>query len=763
MMDMQTILLRITFLLQLTKKSFTCFCFLGFLWSQEASIKGFILDSKNRAPIHGANVFAKELGVGTVSRVDGHFILDNLPEGKVSITIAIIGYEEVDKSIFLEKDILDIGVVFLTREVINVKEVVVNSHLELQPKKFSSNSYIVGNQYHTELKMSLASTLEEEVGMSIRSMGQGTRQPVLRGYAGDRLLLTEDGITAGDLSNTSIDHSISMDMISYNSVKIIRGPEALLYGSNTIGGVIDVSRIIDPNARFEDPNFHAILGHESSNKGVFGNIVCNLPFKDNHQLRFSMLGRNAEDQVTPVGPLLNTALTNSELLGSYTYFGKDYRSTFSYGLLNMDYGIPGTPEGHIDGVDITMDKSMQRFSFHKDISFMGFQTLDVDQRYIDYSHYESEKGSSYPAVSLGQKIFSLQNIFKNRYLQFGSLIQYRSFKAGGFYWTPDTKEYKIALFGLFQKKYNDFVMQISSRAEYLSVLPNTSDLNPSNLNANEIKNRAFPLFSFAVALYKNWKNFEISIGTMVTGRAPGIEDLYSDGPHLGTYAYEIGMPTLEQEQIIGLEASITYKSDISFFRFTGYQNSSPNYHISSKMGNCEEEFIDGQGHPCAGADYIEWGSGSTGWLYKYQLEGISSAIIGFESDFKYEMTGKLNFSGSISMIRGNNTLTNLPLSYMPPDKFLFSTNYDLNPVFLSLQFKKVSSQTRLGEFETVTKGYLTADLNGSYVIHSTRMTHKLVFQIGNIFDETYYNHLSRVKMIMPEKGRSVSIQYRILF
>ncbi len=674
----------------------------------------------------------------------------------------MIGFREVTKLLKLDEDINDIGKVFMVTDTIKIEEIVVDAHHELQPKSFSSNIYITGGQYHSNLKSSLALTLEEETGLSIRSMGQGTTQPVLRGYSGDRFLLTEDGITAGDLSNTSIDHTVSMDMASYNKVRVIRGPETLLYGSNTIGGVINVSRQIDSESRFKKTSLQGLFGTESSNSSLFGNVVCYLPLNYNHQLRFSLLSRNTGDQISPIGTLANTALSNLEATGSYSYFGKDYRSTFSYVQLAMNYGIPGSPEGHISGVDIDMNKSTQKFNVHKDISFMGFQTLDIDQRFISYGHTESEKGSSNPSVILDQQIFSLQNTFKGPKLHVGSLFQYRSFQAGGFYWTPDTKELNMAVFGLFEREIYNFTLQISSRAEYLSVIPDIQH-RLSNIDTNQVLQRDFPIFSAGIGVFRNWKNWEFSLGTMLTGRAPGIEDLYSDGPHLGTYAYEIGQPTLDLEKTIGLEASLEHHTDKSEIRLTGYQNFSPNYHISSKMGECEEEFVDGGSHPCAGADFIEWGSGSSGWLYKYQIQGLRVLIYGFESDLKYELTKFINFYGSISVIRGENLSENKPLAYMPPDKFLFSTELDLNPITATLTLKKVSPQDRLGEFETKTDGYFLTDVSGTYIIHSSNIIHKIIFRIENIFDQEYYNHLSRIKLIMPEKGRSIGIQYRLVF
>ena len=126
----------------------------------------------------------------------------------------------------------------------------------------------------------------------------------------------------------------------------------------------------------------------------------------------------------------------------------------------MKYGIPGSPEGHIDGVDIDLNKNTQRFNFHKEISLMGFQTLDIDQRYIMYDHSESEKGSSFPSVILEQKVLSIQGIIKRPSLHLGSLFLYRDFVAREFYWTPDTEELNVALFGLTERKLNNFILQL---------------------------------------------------------------------------------------------------------------------------------------------------------------------------------------------------------------------------------------------------------------------------------------------------------------
>ena len=83
---------------------------------------------------------------------------------------------------------------------------------------------------------------------------------------------------------------------------------------------------------------------------------------------------------------------------------------------------------------------------------------------------------------------------------------------------------------------------------------------------------------------------------------------------MGTYAFEIGQPKLGLEKTIGMETSLNYNTEKSAFRLTGYRNYSPNYHISTKVGSGYQ----------TGADWIEWGSGSSGWLYKYQMKELKS-------------------------------------------------------------------------------------------------------------------------------------------
>ena len=737
--------------------SIWCFAILtSSLFAQNKSITGTIIDKETKTPIHGVTVFSEKIGSGTSSRVDGSFILNNLSENELTIEISMIGYKKTNRVVALKSINNDIGKIYLDIDTLKFQELNVNAHSQVKPTSFSSNIDVVGEKYHKVLKSTLALTIQEQTGLSIRSMGQGTAQPVLRGYKGHRFLLTDDGIATGDLSSTSIDHAVSTDMGAYSGIEIIRGPEALLYGSNTIGGVIDLSRDINDKNRFKKLMVQTLLGTESANKGHFHNVTVKAPFKNNHQLRFSFLNRNLGNQISPkpYGTLKNTQSINRELHGSYMYFGNDFFSSFSLERFNTDYGIPGSPEGHINGVSISMKRNTQKFNFHKDISIAGFQTFDLDQRYIDYRHSESVTGSSYASVILAHQILSLNAKLSGNQKSIGSLLKIRDFQAYEFYWTPDAQEISISLYGLYEKELNQYTLQSSFRIENTSIIPDiTSEYFYANLDINQINDRNFLLFSAAAAIITKRKNWELSLGSMFTSRAPSIEDLYSDGPHLGVYNYEIGLPELGAEHTYGLEASLGYMVDKTELKITSYQNYSPNYHLSKVMGAGYEP----------GADWIEWGSGSAGWLYIYQMSGLEVYIHGYESEFRYDLNDIISFDGSFSATRGRNLTDNSSLYYMPPDRILLSTEIKILPFSINLMHKKVFNQNRIGLYESATSGYETYNLIGTYTIKDSWAMHKIILQIDNVFDRKYYNHLSRIKSIMPEKGRNIGLQYRLNF
>ena len=736
------------------KKRILCVCCAACIavQAQNASVTGRVQSSETKKPLQSVNIVIPNMELGSTTDISGKFTINNLPLGNVELEISSLGYRDTTLFIEMNNNLVDLGEILLNPEVLHFEEIQVEAHGQLEPTASLSSYSMSGKKIQENMNGSIALTLQNELSVDIQSMGQGTTRPILRGYSGDRFLITENGFEMGDLSQTSADHALSMDIGGVEEIEIIRGPRALLYGSNTISGVINIAKNSIPETQYDHLHTYIISGYNSGNKGLFNNFSIVAP-KNKNNFRFSLQNRRTGNQMTPKGELKNTQMNNTESFFGITRLDDGKSGTVSVEHIEMNYGIPGSPEGHIEGVDLKMNKTTQKFNYHQDIDFNNFETFALDQKYINYGHSEFEsKDNSYAAVKLSQDIFLLQSKLTGLNKEIGAVIQYRMFKAGGFYWSPNTSESNLSIFGFRQRNIFGLIGQFSFRGEYSIVDPELG-LRYSNINSNNVNKKNFGFISISASLIKSWENWQFSTSIMRAGRTPGIEDLFSDGPHLGSYSYEIGNPELEIEQTLGFESSMQYEKDKFFFLLNGFYNNSPNYHQYTKLG----------GQYVPGADWIEWGSGSTGWLYKYEMQGIKSEISGGEFQAGYKGRA-IDITTDFSFVRGKNTLINENLAYMPPDKisFLVSTksNKDLSA---SIRFKKVFDQTLISKFETQTPGYFLIDTFGSYTFRSDQGTHRLVFQLNNILDETYYNHLSKIKLIMPESGRSISLQYRYLF
>ena len=742
-----------------------CFCAcslqIAYLHAQNSQLNGRILSLTTSQPLPNVNVYISDLQVGSATDKNGRFIIDNVPFKRIELEISNVGYRDTSFIYDINMEQFNLGEIFIEPEIIHFEEINVEIHTDLDPSKLPSSFSLSGKGMQEKMKGSIAQTLENEMNVTIQSMGQGTTRPVLRGYSGDRFLITENGAEIGDLSQTSVDHALSMDLGGVEQIEIVRGPRTLLFGSNTISGVIDIQKNKIPVVEFDHMHTYLTSGYDTGNQGFFNSFSILTPIKNNN-VRFSLNNRRAGNQKTPQGPLKNTSLNTTEGFIGLTRFKDHKRGTISIEHISMDYGIPGSAEGHIDGVDMKMKKTTQKLNYHQDIDLIGFETFDLDQKFIQYSHSEFELNQKNPSVKLGQDIFLIQTKMTGLKRELGGSIQYRKFKAGGFYWTPNTTESNFSIFGFRERKIFGLTGQGAFRGEYSIVNPETrSDF--SNIDRNDVNRKKYGFLSLSGALIKSWEKWQFSTTVMSVGRTPGIEDLFSDGPHLGSYSYEIGNPNLDLEKTIGIETSLQYKGDKLSFMMNGFFNNSPNFHQYTQMGECTEPFVAGKPHPCAGADFIEWGSGSSGWLYKYQMIGMKTQISGGEIQLTY--SGKrFDITTDLSLVRGKDTSNQHYLPYMPADKLkiLFSTKSNQN-FSGTLRLTRGFRQNRISEFETITPGYFLTDIYGSYSFNAFKSSHRLIFQLSNLFDKTYYNHLSKLKLIMPESGRSISLQYRYLF
>jgi len=706
-------------------------------------LRGEVIDARSRSRL--AEVIVHIAGLEQSTRTDtaGQFQFDEVPEGRHILQFTKTAYRQLEQTVDVNASTPSVQ--FEMQPLVFQLETirVYGSNRDFSQFEETTDLALNETELQKQVGMTVADTLADEVGISQRTMGRAVARPVIRGLGGYRLLILENGERTGDKSASSADHAVSIDPTTAEDVEITRGPAALIYGSSTLGGVINVKNNNIPQTLPKQPDMHLTFQGESVNSGwasTTGLVAPLGPFAT----RFEWNRRLASDTQTPIGTLENTWLSNvnfstgTSLIKDWGYIG------FSGGRYRSDYGIPGSPEGHIRGVNITLDRQRYKGQMEYRFNRPWIDKVELQTTYTRYQHQELEANGTL-GVEFGLLTY---NVSAMAYVLDKAIAgvwgEYRDHATGGFYWTPHTREFALAGFYLNQHNFDKFTLQGAIRYDIRQAAPFRAD--GTVIRAGTVQRRNFNGISGAAAGIYHWTD-RLSTGTtiMKTFRAPGIEELFSDGPHLAVYSYEIGNVELEPENGYGIEAFGRYATDRFNLNLAVFQNHIRGYLTPTHTGQ------------------KEWGSGAAGWLWIYQYTGQDVVMNGAEIRMEGEVLPHFHAQLNMSYVNGTIEANEQPLERIPPlnGKLVFS--YTPPPFHFHVTARFSESQTRLGEFEEPTDGYWVYDA-GSYLNFSWgQLKNMVVFEIENIFDTAYREHLSRIKSVMPEPGRNVKLLYKLNF
>jgi iron complex outermembrane recepter protein len=722
----------------------------GFLLTHDvysAAIKGYVIDAEDSSPL--ANVFVKITGKpgSTLSNSKGYFEIGEIDPGNYLVEFSLGGYLTYKESFSVKQN--DTVNLLISLSHLGFRTPVITITDEHPKSKFDDflelSAVLKDKELQRNLGQTLAFTLKNETGLSIRSMGPAPSRPVFRGLSGDRVLISEDGMKTSDLSSTSPDHSVTVEPFTIERVEVIRGPKVLLKSPTTIGGIINV-------VRNEVPKYipHSItlkLGGfgETSNNGFLGSSVIEMPIR-NFVLRGEASYRKTADMKTPLGTLKNSDIKTVNLSGGLSFingFGYIGGSLREY---KTDYGIPGGFVGaHPYGVDISMLKRQYNLKFHYDISSKHLDHLDIEASRVYYKHTEYERddviGSEFRIINyLGfANLYHNAIGFTNRGVA-GVSFEARDFNIGGFVFSPPSKSFNVSAYINEEltagKKWN---FELSVRYNFDRITPQQS-IQLSNLDT--LYRRIFNTFSVSGSvIFTPFKNFNIGINLSRSSRVPTIEELYSDGPHLAAYSYEIGNPDLEDEKGTGSEVFLYFKNKKTYFMLSGFYNDLSNYIIPRNTGRINFATL----------------------LPIYQSIGVGAHLYGIESQFELNPAKRFRFNASLSYTKGEIKGSGSPLPQIPPLRSVVELKYLNSGLTLGVSSEMAASQKQVDEFEEPTSGYVIFGAFGQYSLTTGKIIHNFSLNIDNITNRVYRNHLSRIKSIIPEPGTNLRMVYKLYY
>ena len=659
----------------------------------------------------------------------------------------------------------------------------------LEELDFIAGQDIVGlEEIQRNLSGQLGDLLSKVPGVSATSFSPGASRPILRGQDGERVRVLIDGLGTADVANTSADHATTIDPLTVERIEVLRGPAALLFGSQAIGGVVNVidRRIpiaapengihIDALTAFDTAtdlrsggaSIDAALNemfvvHLDGSYRETGNLE--IPgFQLTDALRADLLGDAAEEEeegefeeaeelreaAGQRGFVPNSATETWTVNGGFGVILGESTFGASVGYYDTSYGLVGNPEGgHHHGEEgegeggeeeeegeetVSIGLEQLRVDFRGDIALGEgfFSRLKLRGGYSDYTHTEFE-GTEVGTVFDTETVEARAELVQSGGGVIGAQFTTRDFQAvGEEAFVAPNETTQLAIFTA--QEFDLGGVQIEAAARYEMV-----DLESEPLGLE----RDFDLFSGALsAVMVTQGGTRYGITASRSERAPAGEELFANGPHIATQTFEIGDPNLSTESAWGLETFVRSNiGDIAFNASIFYQ-SFEDYIFLSPTGGEEDD------------------------LPVFTFLQQDADFFGFEAAFEMPIIENDDFTLSTDLSASYvsaelSDSTNVPR--IPPVSLLGALDADIDAFNVRGEVQWFGEQNDVAEFETTTDSFTFVNLYLSWRPLPTNQNVVLQLAGENLFDATGRRHSSFTKEFLPLAGRNIRASVRLSF
>lgn len=720
---------------------FSAVCFA----QQSGTLRGKVTYAENGKPLHDVVVQIPQLKLNTQTDEQGNYEINNLPTGTYTVIAHMDGFPNQIQTITIGVD----GAANLDFQMrlSGVKEqVTVTASGEEQSTfdSFQSVNSLDPTKILDRASTSIGEVLEKETGVAKRSFGPGSSRPVIRGFDGDRVLVLQDGVRTGSVGSQSGDHGEPVDALSVERLEVVKGPATLLYGSNAIGGVVNAVSGTDDDKHPGLRGYLSGIGGSNSQAGFSGGVEYgykNWLFWGNGSLQ------RIDDYNTPEGRIFNSKTVSGTGSGGVGYFADKGFFNVRYTYDKRRYGIPFASEfegNRTEGAGVPIENPvpidlLMRYNNIK--TSAGFRNLDSfitgfkgTFNYTKYKHQELEGEAV--GTTFFNDVYSYRGVFDQRkYKRLTGQFGFEGFNrdyntVGAEALIPGSvKHNSFSTFILEELDFNRVRFQFGGRVE-------NNRYDPSD---SLLPDRTFTGFSGAAGVRVGlWEGGAFVFNYTRSNRAPALEELYNNGPHIGTLTFEIGNPNLVRERSDGVDFSLRQQMDRFGAELNFFYYDLKNFVFLAPTGNFEEGLPE--------AEYAQGNSRYAG--VEFNLHATLNKYFYLNGGFDY-----------VNAELKNGT----PLPRIPP----LRGRIELDTRYKNFSFRPeavfVRDQDRLYFNETRTAGYVLFNAIVSYTFASDHAAHIFSLNAYNLGDRLYRNHLSFIKDRAPEQGRGVRFSYTFRF
>lgn len=720
----------------------------------DANIFGHVIDAQTGEHLPFVNLLIKGTRIGTITDASGHYLLTNLPEGRHILLAQSMGYTITEVEIeAVAKTTREVDIK-LTPSSISLNEVTLTASPTASGFRYQPDAVFMGEQIQRRAEPSFGEMLNGQPGVAMRSFGSAPARPVIRGMDGDRILVLENGERMGDISETSADHSISLDPLVASRVEVIRGPASLLYGSSALGGVINLMTTDIPDQW--DMGVTGVVSGQGATMNNMGAGFGRMTYggeKNAFTGRIAM--RQAGDITTPEGKIPGTSMRNYDGAFGWGMKHDNVNGGLSFSVSDQAFEIPESIDVPEESVEIRARRMAFQGRFGRkldgnlfDQAQVRFNATHFHQQEVEIEHLVS--GGSDEEIELEYEQMAISSTLTLQHKPIGILARGAlgfSFNGqkldviGDEAYTPGEQRFSLATF-----TFQEVPLSHTMRLQF--------GLRLDFQNSRALKNEVFPdislkrnAFNYSGSLGLNVRPFDgLEIGGQLarSHRNPLVEELFADGSHLGAGVYEKGNARLKDEIGHGGDLFVNYRRGNFEIEITGFVNDFANYIIFQPTGEVHQP----SGYP----------------VFEY-TEG-EAVLFGSEISMGMEFAPGLRFQSSTDWVRGIRQIEDAPnenLPFIPPFRFNNEIEYDFTRGWVGAGIMAVSRQSKVAPEEDVTDGYSLLSLQAGLRLNSMGR-HVIILKVHNALDTKYRDHLSRIEdrnFVMP--GRNFNLTYRWFF
>jgi iron complex outermembrane recepter protein len=644
-------------------------------------------------------------------------------------------------------------------------EEIVVTGLRLRTDDILGNVAVLGgDDLVREVRPTIGETLARQPGVSTSGSGPNVARPVLRGLAGERLLILTDGIGSLDVSASSSDHAVAINPLTAESIEVLHGPAALLHGASAIGGVVNVIDARIPRREPDGPLHVAAIGalataaNEVLASGevdvpLAPNLVAHADVSytrnDNLDTGGYILARPLREQAAASadpaiaaladlrGELPNSDGRTFDIAGALAWIDGDTSVGFSVARHTAFYGVPVrySLDPAIEAEQTHIDVEQMRYDGRAEFGLGGglFDAIKLRGAYSDYRHDEVEEDGA-----IGSSVFSRGGELRADLVQGdragwagqsgAQLLTVRQHIEGEEQYLPPVRNRSLGLFTVQHLHRGPLRLEAGGRFELTDL-----SAKASAVIGNPARERGFSTFSASVGgSYEVAAGLRLGLSAARSVRAPSADELFANGPHAGNASFEVGDPDLSPEKSIGVEATASYAAEGFDLSATVYASRFSNFLYQAPTGAVSDDlpvyaFREG------GADYA-------GFEVRAQADLGQAAGLGWGVEAQADATRV-----QISDVG--------PAPLIPPLRLLGALSAERGPVSGRLELEHDFAHDRTAALELPTEGFTLVNASVDWQPFTDRPDLTLSLSANNLFDAEARRSTSLLKDYAPIAGR----------